>query len=181
MRQKEETNLVLGDFEVEVGAGELSLDDLPEPLHERAVRNVRRVGGTGTTGEQSNEFALGTDDESTRVTAFGERTGVVVVGEDHGFDGVEAADETIDTLLGFKAAKTTNGGEGGMTTFNDISHGIAIEVLVVGSLDLGGGHDLFELEEAVRGVVEFGLRIITRIHLAHERAGVDFGTWNTNS
>ena len=33
MRQKEETNLVLGDVEVEVDAGDLGLDDVvPEPV-----------------------------------------------------------------------------------------------------------------------------------------------------
>lgn len=129
MRQKEETNLVLGDFEVEVGAGELELDDVvPEPVDERAIRDVRRVGGTGATGEQSSEFTLGTDDEGTRVTASGERTGVIVVGEDHGVDGVEGADEAVVALVGFEPAKSTNGGEGGMATFNHISHRIAIEV-----------------------------------------------------
>jgi hypothetical protein len=41
MRQKKETNLVVVAFEVEVGTGKLGLDDLPEPVHGRAVRDVR--------------------------------------------------------------------------------------------------------------------------------------------
>jgi hypothetical protein len=42
MRQKEETNLVLGEVEVEVGTWELGLDDvLPEPVHRSAIGDVR--------------------------------------------------------------------------------------------------------------------------------------------
>jgi hypothetical protein len=43
MRQKEETNLVVV-FEVEVGTGELDLDDPPEPVHWRTKRDVRGMG-----------------------------------------------------------------------------------------------------------------------------------------
>jgi hypothetical protein len=39
MRQKEETNLVVVVFEVEVGTGKLGLDDLPEPVHWRTKRD----------------------------------------------------------------------------------------------------------------------------------------------
>ena len=55
MRQKEETHLVLGEVEVEVGTWELGLDEVfPVPVHRGAVGDVRRVGRTSATGEEGN-------------------------------------------------------------------------------------------------------------------------------
>src|SRR6266850_5748921 len=66
MRQKEETNLVVVVFEVEVGTGELGLDDLPEPVHWRTKRDVRGIGWTRANGEEGNELAEGVDDDGPR-------------------------------------------------------------------------------------------------------------------
>ena len=41
VRQKKETNLVAVAFKVEIGTSELGLNDLPEPVHRQAVRDVR--------------------------------------------------------------------------------------------------------------------------------------------
>jgi hypothetical protein len=60
MRQKEETNLVVVVFEIEVGTGELGLDDLPEPVHWGTKRDVRGIGWTCATGEEGNELAPST-------------------------------------------------------------------------------------------------------------------------
>ena len=74
MRQKEETNLVVVVFEVEVGTGELGLDDLPEPVHWRTKRDVREIGWTRATSEEGNELAEGVNDDGPRVAAPAERT-----------------------------------------------------------------------------------------------------------
>ena len=82
MGQKEETNLVVVVFEVEVGTGELGHDDLPEPVHWRTKCDVRGIGWTRATSEEGNELAEGVDDDGPRAPAAGERTGVVVIGVD---------------------------------------------------------------------------------------------------
>jgi len=86
-----ETNLVVIIFEVEVGTGELSLDDFPEPVHWRTKRDVRGISWSCATGEEGNELAEGVDDDGPRVPALGERTGVVVVGVDCCFHRISAA------------------------------------------------------------------------------------------
>ena len=91
MRQKEETNLVVVVFEVEVGAGESSLDGLPEPVHWRTKCDVRGISWSRATGEEGNELAKGVDDDGPRVPAPGERTGVVAIGVDCCFHRIAAA------------------------------------------------------------------------------------------
>ncbi|KAI9568887.1 hypothetical protein HD554DRAFT_2096480 [Boletus coccyginus] len=44
MKQKEDINLGVVVFKVEVGTGELGLDDLPEPVHWRTKRHVGGIG-----------------------------------------------------------------------------------------------------------------------------------------
>ena len=79
MRQKEGANLVIAVFEVEVGTGELGLDNLPEPVHRRAKRDVRGIGWSRATGEEGNKFAKGINNDGPRVPTLGERTRVVVI------------------------------------------------------------------------------------------------------
>jgi hypothetical protein len=138
MRQKEETNLALGEVEVEVGIWELGLDDVfPEPVHRGAVGDVRRVGLTSATGEEGSE--IGTGDKGPRVPASGEWTGVVVEGVNCGFDGIGGADEAVAALMRLEPSKTTNRGERGVTAFDHESHGVALQVLIVGLTYLSGG------------------------------------------
>ncbi|SRR6266576_2808622 len=126
MRQ-EETNLVLGEVEVEVGTWELGLDDVfPEPVYRGAIGDVGRVGRTSATGEEGSELGFGTGDKGPRVPASGEWTGVVVVGVNCGFDGIEGADEVVAALMRLEPSKTTNRGERGMTAFDHESHGVAL-------------------------------------------------------
>jgi hypothetical protein len=81
MRQKEETNPVLGEVKVEVDTWELGLDDVfPEPVHRGAVGDVRRVDRTSAKGVEGSELGFGTGDKGPRVLASGEWTGVVAVG-----------------------------------------------------------------------------------------------------
>ena len=80
--QKEETNLVVVVFEVEVGTGELGLDDVPQPVNWRTVRYVRSIRWSRATGEEGNELATGIDDDGPRVASLGEWTGVIVMGVD---------------------------------------------------------------------------------------------------
>lgn len=91
MRQKEETNLVVVVFEVEVGTGELGLDDLPESVHWRTKRDVRVIGWTRATGEEGNELAEGVDDDGPRVPAPRERIGFVVIAVDCCFHRISGA------------------------------------------------------------------------------------------
>ena len=79
MKQEKETNLVAVAFQEEIGISELSINDLPEPVHGRAVRDVRWIGWSRATGEGNNKLAEGVVDYGSRIAASGERTGVVVV------------------------------------------------------------------------------------------------------
>ncbi len=75
MRRKEETDLVLGDFEVEVGTGELGHDDVhPESAHGRAIGYVRRVSRSSSTSEEESKFSEGADNKGPRVSTPRERT-----------------------------------------------------------------------------------------------------------
>jgi hypothetical protein len=85
MRQKEETNLqanLVVIFEVEVGTGELGLDDPPEPVHWRTKRDVRGIGWTRSSSEEGNKVARGVNNDRPRVPTPGERTRVAVIGMD---------------------------------------------------------------------------------------------------
>ena len=180
-RKKEETNLVAGGVEVEDGAGELGLDDVvPKPLHGRAKGDVGRIGRSRATGKEGNELALGADDERSRVPTSGERTGVVV-GVDCCLDRVEGAEDAIAALMRFEPSKTTDGCERSVAAFDDKAHGVALEVLVVGFLDRGGGKNGYGLVEAILRIVERRLDVITRIHETHELARLNFRAWNTDS
>ena len=164
-RQKEEQNLVLGEVEVEAGTWELGLDDVfPEPVHRGAVGDVRRVGRTSATGEEGSELAFGTSNKGPRVPASGEWTGVVAVGVNCGFDGIEGADDAVAALMRLESSKTTDRGERGVTAFNHESHGVALHVLVVGLTYLSGGENASELEKTILGVVEPGLRVVPGVH-----------------
>lgn len=89
MKQEEGPNLVL---EADIGAGELDLDDiLPQPEHRRSVGDVRGVGRSSASSEEGTELAAVVGDERPGVSTPGERTRVVVRGEDRNLDGVERA------------------------------------------------------------------------------------------
>ena len=155
MRQKEQKNLVLGELDVKDGIGELELDDVfPEPVHRRAIGDVRRVGRTSATSEEGNELSFGTGDKRPRVPASGEWTGVVVVGVNCSFDGIKSADEVVAALMRLEPSKTTDRGEGGVTSFDHESHGAALQVLIVGLTYLSGGENDSELEKTILGIVE---------------------------
>ena len=167
MRQKEETNLVRGEVEVEVGTWELGLGDVvPEPVHWGAVGDVRRVGRTSTSSEEGDELGFGTGDKGPRVPGFGEWTGVVVVGVNCGFDGIEVAEDAVAVHMRFEPIKTTNRGERSGTAFDHESHGVALQVLIVGLAYLSGGENVSEPEKTILGIVELGsrLRVGPRMH-----------------
>lgn len=156
-RQKEETNLVQGEVEVEVGTWEFGLDDVfPEPVHRGAVSDVRRVCRTSATGEECSELGFGTGDKGPRVPASGEWTGVVVVRVNCGFDGIEVADEAVAALMRLESSKTANRGERRVTTFDHESHEVALRVLIVGLTYLCGGENTSEPEKTIFRIVELG-------------------------
>ena len=178
---KEETNLVVVVFEVEVGTGELGLNDLPEPVHWRTKRDVRGIGWTRATGEEGNELAEGVDDDGPRVPAPGERTGVVVIGVDCCFHRIAAAQGEVTANMRLKSGQTTDRGERGEAAFYNVSHGVAFVVFVVGCAYLFGGENASELEETFGWIIKIGWRIYARVHQADELGGVDLRAWNMNS
>jgi len=104
-------NLIVVVFKVEVGARELGLDDLPEPVHWRTKRDVREAGRTCATSEEGNELAEGVDDDGPRVPTPGEWTGVVVIGVDCRFHGIAAAKGKVTANVRLKSSQTTDRGE----------------------------------------------------------------------
>lgn len=177
---REETNLVVV-FEVEVGAGELGLDDLPEPVHWRTKCDVRRVGWTRAGSEEGNELATGVDDYRSRVPASGERTGVVIIGVDRCFYRILGAWGVVTANMRLKSSPTTDRGERGVATFYDVSHGLVFVVFVVGGAYLFGGENASELEESFVWIIEIGRRIESRVHQLDELGEVDLRAWNMNS
>jgi hypothetical protein len=165
MRQKEETNLILGEVEVEVGTWELGLDDLfPEPIHRGAVSDVSRVGWTSATGEEGSELGFRTNNKGPRVPTSGECTRVVVVGVNYGFNRIKVADKAVAALMRRKPIKTTNRGECGVTAFDHESHGAAFRVQTVGFPYLSGSENASEFEKTILGVVKLGLCVVPRVH-----------------
>ena len=180
MGQKEETNLVAA-FEVEVGTGVLGLDDIgPEPVHWRTIRDVRGNVWTRATDEEDNKLAEGVDDDGPGVPSPGERTGVVVMGVDCCFHRTVRVQSKITANMKLTSIQTTDRSERGEAAFNNVSHGGAFMVLVVGCAYLFGGEDASEPEETFGRIIKIGRRIHTRVHQFDELAGVDLRAWNTN-
>lgn len=83
------------------------------------------------------------------------------------------AEEAVATLAGLETIETTDSGERCMAALGDESRGVALDVVAVRLLDLGGGENDFEQINAILGVVELGGRIVPRIHETHELARFD--------
>ena len=65
---------VLEVAEIDVGARELVLDEVPDPFHGRSEGNIRRTGSlVRSTSEQGNKLAEGVDNESSGIITPGER------------------------------------------------------------------------------------------------------------
>jgi hypothetical protein len=167
-----ETNLVVGGvLEEEDGVGELGFDHVvPEPLHRGTVGDVGRVGRPGTAGELGDEVVVGADDCSSRVPTSRERTGIVIIWEDRRLDRVEVAVEAVAAFVGLKSIETTDGSERRVAALDDESRGVALNVLAVRLLDVGGGENDFEQIHAIFGVIKLGGHVIPRVQATHESA-----------
>ena len=75
----------------------------------------------------------------------------------------------------------TNRGERSETVFDHESHGVALQVLIVGLAYLSGSKNVSEPKKTILGIVELGLCVVPRVHQAHKLAGVNFSAWYTNS
>jgi hypothetical protein len=119
MRQKKETNLV--EDRIEVGIGELGLDDGPEPEHRRGISGIQRLRLARPASDEATEFASARGDHRPRVSALGERARVVVVREDCPFDRVPVSlvGEVL-TRTGEGSSGTTNRGESGKAALDDV-------------------------------------------------------------
>jgi len=71
MRRKKETNLV--EDRVEIGIGELGLDDEPEPEHRRGISGIRRPRLARPASKEATELASAGGDHRPGVSALGER------------------------------------------------------------------------------------------------------------
>ena len=74
---------------------------------------------------------------------------------------------------GHKSANRAHGSVGSEAALNSTTNGVACDILVVGVADLLGGEDVSERKEAVGGVFEGRLDIVTFIQQRFElRRGV---------
>ena len=71
MRRKKETNLV--EDRVEVGIGELVLDDEPEPEHRCGISDIRGLRLARLASKEATKFASAGGDHRPGVSALGER------------------------------------------------------------------------------------------------------------
>ena len=83
--------------------------------------------------------------------------------------------------MGFKPVQTTNRGECGEAAFDNVSHGVAFVVFIVGCAYLFSGENASELKETFGWIIKVGRRIDARIHQADELGTVDLRAWNMNS
>ena len=134
-----------------------------------------------TTGEEGNELAVGTANNSPRVPVFAECAEVSVraVGKDWGFGGIEGTGEAVDANFGLEPTQTANGCSRGGAIFYNKPHGKVVKVFGGRMNDLFSGEDTPEFEEmTIQGVVEIELVVDLIVHHAHKFAGVDLHTWN---
>lgn len=72
--------------------------------------------------------------------------------------------------MGLKSIETTNGSERRVAALDDESRGVALNVLAVRLLDVGGGENDFEQIHAIYGVIKLGGHIIRRVQETHDFA-----------
>ena len=111
----------------------------------------------------------------------GERTGVIVTGVDCCFHRITAAYDEVTANMRLKSSQTTDRGERGEAAFNNVSHGVAFVVFVVGCAYLFGGENASELEETFGWIIKIRRRVDARYHQADELGGVDLRAWNMNN
>jgi hypothetical protein len=176
MRQKKEMNLV--EDWVEVGIGKLGLDDGPEPEHWCGISDIRRLCLARPACKEATKFASARSDHRPGVSALGERAGVVVVWEDCPFIRIPVSlvGEVL-TCIGEESSGTTNCGESGKATFDDVEAVFVVVVLRVGIAHAIAGENAPELEEAFGWVPEAGLRFRARIHLVYKVGTLDLRPW----
>ena len=80
-----------------------------------------------------------------------------------------------------KSGQTTDRGERSEAAFNNVSHGVALMVFVVGYVYLLGRENASELEETFGRIIKIGRRIDARVHSSEELARVGLRAWNMNS
>ena len=163
------TNLVT-IIEVEVGTLELGLGDLPEPVHRRAKGDVGRVCRSRSTSEESYEFAKGVDNYQIRITAHGEQTRTVVVGDDCCFHRITHGVAEVMTTVRLRSRPATDRGEHGEATFDNEALEIAFAVLVGRLAYPLLGEDASEFEETFVWIFEIGCWTDSGIHQARELA-----------
>jgi len=90
---------------VQVGARELFLHELPDPLEESGEGDVGAIGPlVGPTGQEGDELAEGGDDERPRVTSLRKGAVVVLVGENGHLERLDVTGGEVFANVGHEAS-----------------------------------------------------------------------------
>ena len=146
---------------------------VPEPLHGCTIGDIRRASRPRTASKQGDDVIVRTNNSSARVPTAREQTRIAIVRVHRHRDRVKVTKEAITSCLGLKAIETTDSGTRCAATFEDELRGVAVDVLSVRLLDLGGGENGFELVDAILRVVERGGYVAPRVKKTREFACLD--------
>lgn len=165
---------------MEIGAGELALDELPDPLHRRSERNMRRTvpPGARSTREQSNKSAEWVDDGSSRITTPGERDSIItiVVGEDRYFERIYMPYNVVHATMRHESGQGTNGSVLGESAFDDMAPNAfsPFDILAIGASDVRSGKDALD---RMGPFLKFGWQAGAIMHQASELRGRGLWPW----
>lgn len=163
---------------IQIGTGELLLDEFPDPLEESGESDVGAIRSlVRPASEQRNKLAGGGDDERSRTTSFGEGAGVVLVRKDGHLERLHIAGNEVLADERHKPGERADGGVGSEAALENATNAIALEVQSVGVVDLIGGEHASESKEAVFGVLELGWDVDTFLHQGFELRRGQLRTW----
>jgi hypothetical protein len=146
--------LYLLDDIVEEAAGVLGLDLLLDPPVGGDVRDVGLVGRACTTGEDSNDTTIPSEDDRPGVASIGKLAVHLIVGQDGELYGsLFDAVLSVDAGEGIEAVGTTNGGPRRQPILHDEHAPLTVDVKVLGIADLVVLDDAVGLEETILGVL----------------------------
>ncbi len=140
------------DDVVEVAAGVLALDLLLDPPVGGKVRDIRLISTASTTGEDSDDAAIPSEDNGPGIASIGKLAAFLVVGQHGDLDG-----GVLDVIPGFVAGEgfetvsATNGGPGGRAVLHDEEALATVGFKVLRVSDLLVRDDTKGLEENRRG------------------------------
>ena len=169
----------LGHDRVEVSVRKpVLLDALQEPEEGRRVRDVRGLGLAGSPSEEAADAAEAVGDDGARITAGGEDTRLVVVGEDSPLlRGLVSAIGKILADVGEDAGSAADGDTSSNAALYDEQARFTSRVMHIWVPHHVFGDDAPKLKEAFIRILKSRAGVGAGVHLQGELAGRNICPW----